>query len=663
MNKEILKLFKGYLGDNTISIDDSDGLNCMGLFNQKALKFGVMIPNNAPKETVEEAIKLYGKDGKKWNQCFHKGFSVVANSSIEELIFQQIIHYFTTYGFENLGIYNSDKIYIPREQLEIPELEEDIEMVIIKPLTTQEISNKIMTLLTSGIALSKDTIASIMVLSDFISKDNFTSIRNREVKIALYDKYNLVPSNPDEFLRYLIYKTTRSTLKIQNSELITQIKNCDKAKALELFNKYENMKLLSSIFLRNKNLFLAYKVSKDDMRYVWTNQDVRINLNKKINKLRKLAIKNHKAIGLGLLDKITDTNIQVPLNDLISALDNASIFREIRIFNSLNYRTTNPESIVYKIRNGKTYVLKLEHLSYFNGSILNERRNIVFDHLKNRVKNKVEGKTICIPKNIVYAAPTSEKQFNDNFPFGSYIELPRGENLVYGVHWQNISKNENEIERVDLDLHQVNKHSMFGWDTSYRDDGKNILFSGDMTDAPLPDGATELFYVGNNYGHGAFLITLNMFTNNTEDVPFEFVIAKGNVEDKKCIDPNNILTSVNMTIKKDERQKVVGFIVIGETIKFYFNDFSAGKSCPTTSVDDVITGMFDYLSNYSKTQLKMNDLLKEAGAIITDTPKTKITKVTLIPDGTSYEKLEEKDVDIDLSINSITKETIIDLLS
>ena len=110
MNKEILKLFKGYLGKTTISINDSDGLSCMGLFNQKALKFGIMMPNNAPKDAVDEAIKLYGKDGKKWNQCFHKNFSVVANSSIEELIFQQIIHYFTTYGFEGLGIYNADKV-------------------------------------------------------------------------------------------------------------------------------------------------------------------------------------------------------------------------------------------------------------------------------------------------------------------------------------------------------------------------------------------------------------------------------------------------------------------------------------------------------------------------------------------------------------------------
>ena len=166
MNKEILKLFRGYLGKTTISIDDSDGLNCMGLFNQKALKFGIMIPNNAPKDAVDEAIKLYGKNGKKWNQCFHKNFSVVANSSIEELIFQQIIHYFTTYGFEGLDIYNSDKVYIPKEKLEIPELEKDIEMIIIEPLSKEEVSDKLMILLTSGIALSKDTINMSLLNND-----------------------------------------------------------------------------------------------------------------------------------------------------------------------------------------------------------------------------------------------------------------------------------------------------------------------------------------------------------------------------------------------------------------------------------------------------------------------------------------------------------------
>lgn len=670
MNKEILKLFKGYLGKTTISINDSDGLSCMGLFNQKALKFGIMMPNNAPKDTIDEAIKLYGKDGKKWNQCFHKNFSVVANSSIEELIFQQIIHYFTTYGFEGLGIYNADKVYIPREKLEIPELERDIEMIVIKPLSSQEISDKIMILLTSGIPLSKDTIDSIMVLSDFIPGDKFESIKNREIKIALYDKYDIVPNNPDEFLRYLIYKTTGSTLKIQNTKLITQIKSCDKAKALELLNKYEDMELLSSIFLRNKNLFLAYKVSKDDISYACTKKDVRINLNKKINKLRKLAIKNHRPLNIKLIDLVTNTDIIAPFDEhcLTKSLDNISVFREIRILNSLNYRVENPEDIVYKIRNGQTYVSKLKHLSQEQKTILEKRKDIIYNHLVNRIKEKVEGKTICIPKEVVYAAPTSEKQFNGNFPFGSYIELPRGENLIYGVHWKNISKENSEEERVDLDLHQMNRNIAFGWDSNYRDDNRNILFSGDITDATLPNGATELFYVDNNYGYGAFLLTLNMFTHNTEDVPFEFVIAKGKVEDKKCIDPNNILTSVNMTVKKDERQKVVGFIVIGETIRFYFNDFSAGGSHSTTSINEITTGMFNYLSNYSKVQLKLNDLLKDSGAILTDkeTVFKAVVKEIVDKNGNVKESTtEEKEfpVDINLSTSAITKETIIDLLS
>lgn len=149
-----------------------------------------------------------------------------------------------------------------------------------------------------------------------------------------------------------------------------------------------------------------------------------------------------------------------------------------------------------------------------------------------RISTNVKGKYIYIPNNITYAAPTSEKQFNGNIPAGSYIEVPRIDDLVYGVHWTNLPGDgkyqsrgfygeikPNGEERVDLDLKQMNKNEVFGWDASYRSSASDILFSGDITDAPAPTGATELFYVGRNYGHGAFLITLNMFTSNTKDVP------------------------------------------------------------------------------------------------------------------------------------------------
>ena len=185
------------------------------LEKEKALKHGLLIPNNADEEVVDLAIEMYGKDGEKWNQTFHKDFEIVKNAPIEDLIAQQMIHYITTYGFESLGMYDSDLVYIPREKLEIPELDvENIEFITIKPLTNEELTDKLMTMLTSGIALSEQTVEDIKVLSDFIDKDRFDEVKNREIKTYLYDKYNVMPKNPDDFLRYMLFKLTGNTLKI-----------------------------------------------------------------------------------------------------------------------------------------------------------------------------------------------------------------------------------------------------------------------------------------------------------------------------------------------------------------------------------------------------------------------------------------------------------------
>ena len=160
MEKEVLRLFKGFLGEKS------------NVVNEKGLKYGLLIPSTANEAVVEEAIKLYGKDGEKWNQTFHKDFEIVRNAPIEDLIAQQLIHYITTYGFESLGMYDTDLVYIPKEKLEIPELNVDnIELISIKPLTPTELTDKLTTLLTSGIALSEQSVKDIMVLSEFIDKN------------------------------------------------------------------------------------------------------------------------------------------------------------------------------------------------------------------------------------------------------------------------------------------------------------------------------------------------------------------------------------------------------------------------------------------------------------------------------------------------------------
>lgn len=669
MKKEVLRLFKSYLG---AKIDDIE-------LSEKGLKYGLLISNAVDDEILEEAIKQYGKDSKKWNQTFHKDFEVVKNAPIEDLIAQQMIHYITTYGFESLGFYDSDLVYIPNEKLEIPELDKDsdIEFITIKPITLEELTEKLMVLLTSGIALSEQTIKDIMVLSDYIDKERFDEISNREIRTALYNEYNIMPRKPEEFLRFLIFKTTGSTLKIQDDKTINSIKNCDKDLALKMFKSYidntpNGYSKLSSIFLRNKNLFLAFK---NKVKY--GNKEI----NTIINKLRKLAIKNHKPLKRNILDCLTDENADINLASFQEELNNITIFREIRIINGILYRLKGTENIVYKIRNGKSYTKKLDSPKTKYIERLEYLYKVVYNHLKNRVSLKVKDKIIYIPDNVTYAAPTSEKQFNRNIPEGSYLEIPRGEDLVYGVHWANISKSDSSKktgfygeddknineERVDLDLKQMNKSAIFGWDTSYRDEDGNILFSGDVTDAPNPKGATELFYVDKNYGYGAFLITLNMFTGNSQDVPFEFIIAKGDgteIRKNYVVNPNNILEKIDMIIKRTERQMVVGFISIGETIKFYFNDFSAGASTRTSRQDDVTLGTFDYLQSYSKIQLKLNDLLKDAGAKIISEPAYKKIIVQVDEEGNEISQ-EEKEfpADIDLSTNAISKETLVDLLS
>ncbi len=659
MTEAILTLFKGYLDENK-----NNDTNLP--LNPEALKKGVIISNHVGNNIIRQAIKLYGKDGVLENATFHKSFDVVRDTPIETLIVQQIMHYFTTYGFEALGIYNSDTVYIPAEKLEIPELNltGDCKFTVIKPLTTEEIKQRLMVMLTSGIALSQDTIEDIKALSKFVDKNRIDEIKNREVKIFLYDKYNIVPHNPDEFLRYLIFKTTGMTLKIKDKDTIQELQHVSSTQVVELIDAYlrqnrDGYKKLSSIFLRNKPLFLALK-----RKAPYNFNDKKINAI--INKLRKLAKKYHKPQAPDILGHLTDSKFFINETDLLPLLDDVTLFREARILNSLNYRMFGNNHIVYRIRNGKSYISTLPDKTVDYTLRLITIQNMVKLHFVTRLSKIVKNKTVCIPDGVVYAMPTSEKQFNGNIPAGSYIELPRNSSLVYGVHWKNLVTknyfNEDIESRVDLDLKQMSNNQIFGWDANYRDNNKNILFSGDMTNAPLPDGATELFYVSKKCEKSAFMVTLNVFYANAE-VPYQFIVAKApdlkdGIKRNYMVDPNDCLLSVNM--KTNDRQNVIGLITIDDTIKLYFTDFSTGVN-RSSCIDDITTGANEYLKAYNKYQLKLNDLLEEAGATIKTTPKYMQTVFTN-DNGNIIQSEEERLVDFDLSPESITKDIFLKLL-
>src|SRR5438874_2551824 len=119
--------------------------------------------------------------------------------------------------------------------------------------------------------------------------------------------------------------------------------------------------------------------------------------------------------------------------------------------------------------------------------------------------------------------------------------------MVAGIHWENQNHH-----RIDLDLSIMSPEvGKIGWNGSYRTADRSILFSGDLTDAPRPKGASELFYIGKE-ARGVFIMFVNYFNYDEKvEVPFKILVAHEkpvNPQSHYTVDPNNIMALSNTTI-------------------------------------------------------------------------------------------------------------------
>lgn len=545
-----------------------------------------------------------GLTPEKLNSSFHKSWGKVRDASIEQLVIEQLIHYFTTYGFERLGIYDKDTVYIPKEKLEISEINEDIKLTVIKGYTKKELKEKLLNLLQSGIALNEDTIKDVMNVALFIelNERDTESIKNKEMKIMLYDYLNLIPENPVEFLRYVIYKTINKTLLIKNEGIIEEIKRniTNQFSIIDLFVKYEDKygyERLAEIFYRFKPLFLAFRANE--------------SLKTVINKIRKLAKKYHKPLKEDYLNGITSKikrKEKINEKELERELSRNNIFRKIRLAYALKFRTKETSSILYKIRNGKGYATNFDFTQHDEAErILDIVRNSIIKDIGKNVK----GKKIYIPEYIKYCLPATEKQFTGNYPNGTHISVPA--DMIMGIHWENVSGH-----RIDLDLSLISSESgKIGWDSSYRTEDRSILFSGDMTDAPKPKGATELMYVKKQQT-GSFILLVNYY-NFVENrgVPFKIIVAKeraSNFGMNYMVNPNNVISIAKSKIS--QRQKILGLLVTtADECRFYFAETNLGMSI-SSSDETFIKHARDYLSDFYENTIDFNNILERAGAEI-----------------------------------------------
>lgn len=566
------------------------------------------------------------------NSTFHKSWDKVANSSIEELVMEQLFHYITTYGFERLGVFDKDTVFIPKEELEIPNIDiYGFSFSVIKGLTEAEIKEKCLFLLRSGIALSEESIKSLVSLcSDMeLTIDEVETVKNKEAKLILLDTLGMVPKQPEEFLRYLVYKATEKTLLIKNKELIDKIKEKENTSCIFYFDKYIKdfgIDKLARIFYRYKSVFLAFRTNK--------------KLKRIVNKIRREAVKYHQPMQEDYLNSVTGKikiGNSICIDELNDNLGKVNIFRKIRLAQALNYRILNSKgSILYKVRNGKGYATNFDGVK--DKTVLMEILNKVWVNIVNDIKGKTTGKKIYIPDYIDYALPATEKQFIGNFPCGTSVNIDN--DMVFGVHWFNDNRN-----RIDLDLSLIDVNGMkFGWDSSYRNSKKTILFSGDVTDASGKLGATELFYLANGDKRVEGIMMVNFFncSDTEKECEFDIVVAKEKAskwEKNYMVDPNNILARARSKVGK--REKVLGILKAenGKAI-FYFAESTFGNR-RSSAEGGVAVNTRNYLLDFYTNPLSLKDALKEAGNEIV---------------------IDKTNCDIDLSPENLDKSKILELL-
>ena len=584
-------------------------------------------------KTLEHKI---GLTPEQMNNAFHKSWVKISEASMSQLVMEQIIHYFTTYGLELFGAYSPNTVFIPFEELELPEIDVGrIPLVVIKGYTKKEIKAKLLDLLRSGIALKEETVNDVVEVAKHVkvTQDDIQNIKNREVKVSLCDHLNMFPEDPVEFLRYLVYKTTGRLLLIKNVATVELLKEGDLVASNKLIQKYRKnygLQRLAEVFYRFKPLFLALR-EHPELRPV-------------INKVRKLAVSYHKPMPEDYLNSVTGkikSGKRIFKKELTKHLKTVNTFRKVRLAYALNYRTRDVDSIMYKIRNGKAWATEF---NFEKKEVARRVLGYVLDSIAEDISKHVKGKNIYIPSFVTYALPATEKQFTGYFPSGSYVVVP--DDMVVGINWNNVSG-----YRVDLDLSVQNPmYGKIGWDESYRNQERSILFSGDMTSAPGKNGASELFYVkkqldGKRQGYIMMVNYFNFSSFEDVTVPYKIIVANkdgANFNKNYMVNPSNVVALTSSKI--DVRQRILGLIVImnGEN-RFYFSECDVGKTI-TSRNNNYTHNSYEYLFNYYRNTINLNDLLERAGANVVTEP------------------IDDVNIDIDLSPSNLEKDTIIKLL-
>lgn len=648
--EKVLKQFKAVVLDDKNSYQNTRSFSDVVEIESELLKRGILFDQKIVsnlfmlylERSITSAKKLYGVDSIKLNSTFWKDWDYQQEYSVAEQNWHQLLNYVGTYGLGAKVSHTPDA----DKNLNIP-IELAKELTYIKAIARDELKDKVLNMLTSGVALSDDTINDLIVIvKDYkleLTDDELTQIKNKEFLCRMYLSLHIIPKQFDEFTRLLEYAVTDNALLVKNQELYDSFDNQDQAHA------YQVNTLVSDYLDKYGEEQMAKNITRYRKLYLIIRKHAPEQLKSELNKVFKLSKKLYEPRPASPLEHIMDSYLA--LAQIKKSLEGATTFKLVKLYNYLqNVRSDAPH--FYRIRNGKGY-LKIDASStYYPVIQFLTRSMLVQQELQDRIaplKQKYD--YVYIPEGISYAVPTSEKEFVGAIPYMSTFTTDG--KLIVGMNW---------TEEVDLDLHAINAAGgHIGWN-EYIGSNYPIVYSGDMTSLNRYGNASEYLRFNAQDVNEPVTVMVSVFlTPGRENVPFK-IFASAVDEDpagpKYHAYYDGIITqlgektlSADSEMSEGESHTIMTVIPeIGDSgvheLKAVFSDFSFGNM-RVPGVNNLTTKIVDAFKAKADKTLMLKELLSWAG-IETISDKSIV---------------EDENRLLDLSPSVITPSTFIDMMT
>lgn len=585
---------------------------------KKALAKGYLIDPSCLNEYADAFIDSIDMQ---YNSTFYKTWEDVTTKSRRALLFDQILHYVTTYGMD-FSLEGTGYEYIPNTNPEEPAW---TSYKVIKACTFEDLYDKCMSMICSGIALKSETVKTLTnyIIAYVNEPVNHASldvdfIKNREALVILCDALGVLPKDGGKLFAHIIYKATGQTMIIKNRDMRRRIENSvegwTRNNATEIIKKLnkEQMIALASVFNRYKELFLAFK-HNDTLAPI-------------INKISRLSKKYHKPMTRGYWETILHKAPQEVNKTIHAEAAKATNFKLLQVMQAIRERlllAAGQGENMYVIRNGKTFIKENDYSAidsrYFQWE---EIYKVCEDQLIANLSKKAC--TVKLPSQYVLACPTSEKNFIGDVPMGTYCQL--GANSVMGIYW----RNEWGTRDFDLSFNDVNG-GLIGWSSDYYSADQKVIYSGDITDAP--DGANEVLYFKKDIPSG--IVNINRYHGNAGS-KYKVFFGTTSLNDFNnrelhrkyfMVDPNEIQLEA-MISQGEAAQQMIGMILDG---KFFFYSLSTGYGAVTNSIvrlkqkqhdrnayQNAAQEMTAILTRKANTMIPVEQILTKAGFTFVD---------------------------------------------